>query len=97
MRQYIVSKSAVTSDDMTIPANTTHPPNVYPTLAHRIRRWPSIGQTLGRCVVLAGMSMLLTATNSSYNPAETRIEIWYVALMLDQRRRRWLSIKTTVD
>ena len=35
-------------------ANTTHLPNVLSMLAHRLRRWPNIGQTLGRCVVLLG-------------------------------------------
>ena len=38
----------------TISAQTTHPPNVWPMLAHRLRRWPNIGQTLGRCVLFAG-------------------------------------------
>ena len=32
-------------------ANMTHQLNVWPMLAHRLRRWPNIGQTLGRCVV----------------------------------------------
>ena len=36
------------------PANTTHPSNVWPMLAHRLRRWPNIGQTLDWCVVFAG-------------------------------------------
>ena len=26
-------------------------------LAHRLRRWPNIGQTSGRCVVFAGMCL----------------------------------------
>ena len=33
--------------------NTTHLPNVCPMLVHRLRHWPNIGQTLGRCVVFA--------------------------------------------
>ena len=37
-----------------LPANTTYPPNVRPMLGQRRRRWPSIGQTLGRCIVFAG-------------------------------------------
>ena len=36
------------------PTNTTHLANVWPMLAHRLRRWPNIGQTLARCVVFAG-------------------------------------------
>ena len=34
--------------------------------AHRLRRWPSIGQTLGRYVVFAGMACckLVNAVNS---------------------------------
>ena len=38
-----------------IPANMTHLANVWPMLAHRLRRWPNIGQTLARCVVFVGM------------------------------------------
>ena len=38
----------------TNPANTTHRPNVGPMLAHRLRRRPHIGPTLGRCVLFAG-------------------------------------------
>ena len=36
-----------------IPAKTTNLPNVGPMLDHRLRRWPSIGQTLGRFVVFS--------------------------------------------
>ena len=31
------------------PADSTHLPNGWPMLSHRLWRWPSIGQTLGRC------------------------------------------------
>ena len=40
-----------------LPANTTHLSNVWPMLAHRLRRWPKIGQTLDRCVVFDGLRM----------------------------------------
>ena len=42
----------------TNPGNTTHLPNVWPMLGQRHRRWANIGQTLGRCVVFAGNSLL---------------------------------------
>ena len=32
-------------------ANTRHRPKVKPMLSHRLRRWPNIGATLGRCLV----------------------------------------------
>ena len=38
----------------TLAANTTHLPYVQPMLAHRLRRRPNIGETLGRSVVFAG-------------------------------------------
>ena len=42
------------------PANSTHRPNVSPTLVHRLRRWPNnIGLTLGLCVVFAGLPALV--------------------------------------
>ena len=47
-----------------IPANTTHLPNVLPMLAHRLRRWSNIGQTLGRCVVFAGMCLHIIEHNN---------------------------------
>ena len=33
-------------------------------LAHRLRRWPNTGQTLGGCVVFAG-GMIITAYTST--------------------------------
>ena len=38
--------------------NTTHRPNVGPTLARRQRRRPNIGSTLRRCVVFAGLQSI---------------------------------------
>ena len=38
--------------------NTTNLPNVWPMLAHRLRRWPNISQTLGKFVVFAGYKLL---------------------------------------
>ena len=38
-----------------LPANTTHRPDVGPMLGRRRRRWPNIGPTSGRCVVFAGL------------------------------------------
>ena len=46
---------------MHIPENTTHRPNVGPMLARRLRHLPSIGPTLGLCVVFVGMGPLLPA------------------------------------
>ena len=40
------------------PENTTHLDNIWPMLAHRLRRWPNIGQALSRCVVFAGCRVL---------------------------------------
>ena len=39
-----------------VPGNRTHLPNVWPMLGQRRRRWANIGQTLGRCVVFAGVA-----------------------------------------
>ena len=57
-------------------ANTTHLLNVWPMLVHRLRRWPNIGQTVGRrwanigqtlsrCVVFAGESVWPLLTSPS--------------------------------
>ena len=59
----------------TIPTNTTNICNVLPTLGQRRRRWASIGQTLGRCVVFVGIHwpnvelMLVRRRRPTINPA----------------------------
>ena len=40
------------------PTNTRHQPNVWPMLAHRLRRWSNIGQTFGQCLVFAGLASI---------------------------------------
>ena len=43
-------------DRQNTPLSATHLHNVCPILTHRLRRWPSIGQTMCRCVVFPGLS-----------------------------------------
>ena len=50
----------------TIPENTTQLPNVCTMLAHRLRRWPNIGQTLGSCVVFAVYTLLSQKAVAAY-------------------------------
>ena len=38
-----------------VPAHIKHRPNVESMLVHRLRRWPNIDPTLGRCPVCAGV------------------------------------------
>ena len=47
-----------------LPANTTILPNVWPMVAHRLRRWPTIGQALGRCVVFSGLGLTYPPDNA---------------------------------
>ena len=35
-------------------------------LAHRLRRWPNIGQTLARCVVFAGLLWFFCRTTRPF-------------------------------
>ena len=47
----------------TLPLNMRHRPNVGPMLGHRLRRWPSNGPTLGRCLVFGGLWHLVTSVS----------------------------------
>ena len=40
-------------------------PNVWPMLANHLRRLPNIGETVGRCVVFAGIMLDLNGENKS--------------------------------
>ena len=46
MMDTIIKEAKINRWDIpTFPANTTHLPNILPMLAHRLRRFPKIGQT----------------------------------------------------
>ena len=50
--------------------------NVGPMLGHRLRRWPNIGQTLGGCLLFAGMLLVVVlllkkdTTDNTYVPTD---------------------------
>ena len=71
-----------------LPANTIHWPNAGLMLGRRRRRRASINPSLGRCIVLAGLTQGVTFQESKR---------WTNAvLLLAQRRRRWASNKTAL-
>ena len=66
-------------------------------LGQNRRLWTNIKPTLGWCLVIAGGETLTTGHYSTIcaSPLNTR-RIPNVVLMLDQRRRRWSNIKSTL-
>ena len=50
-----------------IPGNMIHWPNVGSMLGHRLRRWPSIGPTLGQCIVFAGILSVIKGETTRCN------------------------------
>ena len=65
------------SRTLSYPENTTHLPNVWPVLAHRLRRWPNIGQTLSRCAVFPGYKSTIFLHKILVIPSVYRLWAFY--------------------
>ena len=61
-----------------ISVNKKHRPNVGQMLCHRLRRWLNIDQTLGRCLVFAGIHLNFMSVYTSVTSTHTRaaLRIW---------------------